>query len=252
MDLTFPDTPKIEISKLLILVPQGAEYQAILQGIRNIPNPPSILAIPVGILPVTRYLQYWQRSPDYDASAIYGVILMGLGGSLSADLGVGQLTLLESCLNYQNGQPEQIQQSDRRLNDWIQQKLGNKIQRVQAITSDRVITEATEKQELGKRFNRQVVEMEGGSVLSFFTELGIPVTIVRVISDDITQCLPDLNKIYDQTGKLNAIALAAALLKEPIRGLSLILGSLKALKYLEQISRELYLNLGDYHDFTKK
>jgi nucleoside phosphorylase len=238
MDLVFPEVSSVEISKLLILVPQGAEYQAVVGAIKNIPHPPVILAIPVGKLAVTKYLYDWrQNNPDFSAS---GVILIGLGGSLSAELGLGQAVVLESCLNYQNYQADQEQQSDRALSDWVQQKLGTNIRRVQALSSDRVIIDASEKQELGKRFNRQVVEMEGWAVLSFFKELGIPVTIIRVISDDVDQSLPDLSKIYNTQGQLNAIALTFALGKKPIAGYRLIVGSLKSLKILNQITRKLF------------
>jgi hypothetical protein len=274
MDSVFLQDQNIEISQLLILVPQGAEYQAVLAAIKNNPHPPAmeisyfcnldgleahpteklsrtgilpvqiwdappvILPIPVGNLAVKKYLHDWrQNNADFSPT---GVILMGLGGSLSAEFGLGQTVVLESCLNYQNHQADQEQKSDRALTDWVQQKLGKNIRRVQGLTSDRVIIDASEKQELGKNFNRQVVEMEGSAVLSFFRELGIPATIIRVISDDVEQSLPDLSKIYDAQGQLNAIALTFALGKKPITGLRLIIGSLQSLKILKQVTKDLF------------
>jgi nucleoside phosphorylase len=238
MDSVFLQDQKIEISQLLILVPQGAEYQAILAAIKKIAHSPVILPIPVGKLAVTKHLHEWrQNNPNFSPT---GVILMGLGGSLSAEFGLGQTVLLESCLNYQNNQADQEKLSDRTLSDWVQQKLGKNIRQVQGLTSDRVIIDATEKQELGKNFNRQVVEMEGWAVLSFFKELGMPATIIRVISDEVSQSLPDLSKIYDSQGQLNAIALSFALGKKPIAGYRLIVGSLKSLKILNQITRKLF------------
>jgi hypothetical protein len=247
MDSVFSEVSSVEISKLLILVPQGAEYQAVVGAIKNIPHPPVILAIPVGKLAVTKYLYDWrQNNPDFSPT---GIILMGLGGSLSAEFGLGQAVSLESCLNYQNYQADQEQQSDRILTNWVQEKLGKNIRRVQGLSSDRVITDATEKQELGKSFNRQVVEMEGWAVLSFFKELGIPATIIRVISDEVSQSLPDLSKIYNSQGKLDAIALSFALGKKPIAGYKLIVGSLKSLKILNQITRKLFSSSAKEDDF---
>jgi nucleoside phosphorylase len=238
MDSVFLQDQNIEISQLLILVPQGAEYQAILAAIKKIAHSPVILPIPVGKLAVTKHLHDWrQNNPDFSPN---GVILMGLGGSLSAEFSLGQTVLLESCLNYQNNQADQEKLSDRTLSDWVQQKLGKNIRRVQGLTSDRVITDASEKQELGKNFNRQVVEMEGWAVLKFFNELGMPATIIRVISDEVEQSLPDLSKIYNSQGKLNAIALTFALGKKPIAGYRLIVASLKSLKILNQITRKLF------------
>ena len=238
MDSVFSEAQRVEMSRLLILVPQGAEYQTILRAIRNNLHPPVLLLIPVGNLAVTKYLQDWrQNNPDFSPA---GIILMGLGGSLSAEFGLGQAVLLESCLNYQNNQADQEQKSDRLLNHWIQQKLGQNIRRVQGLTSDRVITDASEKQELGKNFHRQVVEMEGWAVLKFFNELGMPATIIRVISDEAGHSLPDLSKIYDSQGQLNAIALVFALGKKPIAGLRLIVSSLRSLKILNQITDKLF------------
>jgi hypothetical protein len=237
MDSVFLQDQNIEISQLLILVPQGAEYQAVLGAIKKIAHSPVILPIPVGNLAVTNYLHDWrQNNADFSPT---GVILMGLGGSLSAEFGLGQTVVLESCLNYQNHQADQEKQSDRLLNNWIQEKLGKNIRRVQGLTSDRVITDASEKKELGKSFNRQVVEMEGWAVLNFFSELGIPATIIRVISDEVSQSLPDLSKIYNAQGQLNAIALTFALGKKPISGYKLIVGSLKSLKILNKITKKL-------------
>jgi hypothetical protein len=53
MDSVFLRDQNIEISQLLILVPQGAEYQAVLATIKKIAHSPVILAIPVGNLAVT-------------------------------------------------------------------------------------------------------------------------------------------------------------------------------------------------------
>ena len=42
----------------LIVVPQGAEYQAICRVLSRVPNsPPKVLAIPMGIEPVRQFLQ---------------------------------------------------------------------------------------------------------------------------------------------------------------------------------------------------
>ena len=247
MDLVFSEAPSVQISRLLILVPQGAEYQAIVGVIKNNPHSPVILAIPMGKLAVNRYLQDWrQNNPEFFPA---GVILMGLGGSLSAEFGLGRAVVLESCLNYQNDQANQEQYSDRILTDWVEQKLGRNIRRVQGLTSDRVITDATEKQTLGKRFNCQVVEMEGSAVLSFFRQLGIPATIIRVISDEVGQSLPDLSKIYNNQGQLNAIALSLALGKQPLAGYKLIVGSLKSLKTLNKITKKLLSSSINDDDF---
>jgi hypothetical protein len=52
--------------------------------------------------------------------------------------------------------------------------------------------------------------------------------------------LPDLSKIYNTQGQLNAIALTFALGKKPIAGLRLIIGSLQSLKILKQVTKDLF------------
>ncbi len=229
----------LEFSQILILVPKGAEHQSVIRGLKSCPNLPQILPIPVGIDPVTRYLQEWWQKHDKNSLSFDAVILMGLGGSLSTKLGLGQAALIKSCLKLENDQLGTVNLSDRQLNTWIQQRLGNNVSLVQGITSDHVITKATEKQKLGQNLNCQVVDMEGWAVLDFFAEKQIPVSILRIISDEVNQSLPNLSQAYDPNGNLNAIALAIALLKHPVAAFNLIRGSLKALKQLELLISQL-------------
>jgi len=75
-----------------ILVPQGAEYQAVCRGLNQVRgSKPTVVAIPMGVQPLRQYLQ--QLVGDRPTN----VLLMGLCGSLSPKYGVGDLVLYQSC-----------------------------------------------------------------------------------------------------------------------------------------------------------
>jgi nucleoside phosphorylase len=161
---------------------------------------------------------------------------MGLAGSLSPQLKRGQIVLYRSCLDLESGQ---LLFCDSSATGYLAEKLGHKVQLVEALSSDRVITEAEEKQNLGKRYQVQVVDMEGAAILKFFAAQQVPVVILRVISDEINQSLPDLSQIYNSAGELQTWPLTKALISQPIAGFNLIRSSLYALKILEQLATDI-------------
>jgi nucleoside phosphorylase len=232
------DSPIVSLYPALdtILVPQGSEYQAVMKGWQKKPTYPSILAIPVGGKAVEKALLRELMSQKIGAISPQGIIVMGLAGSLSPQLKRGQIVLYRSCLDLENSQPLFC---DYSATGYLAEELGHKVQLVEALSSDRVITEAEEKQNLGKRYQVQVVDMEGAAILKFFAAQQIPVVILRVISDEIDQSLPDLSQIYNSAGELQTWPLTKALISQPIAGFNLIRSSLYALKILEQLATEI-------------
>jgi len=232
------DSPIVSLYPALdtILVPQGSEYQAVMKGWQKKPTCPSILEIPVGGKAVEKALLRELMSQKIGANSPQGIIVMGLAGSLSPQLKRGQIVLYRSCLDLESGQ---LLFCDSSATGYLAEKLGHKVQLVEALSSDRVITEAEEKQNLGKRYQVQVVDMEGAAILKFFAAQQIPVVILRVISDEINQSLPDLSQVYNSAGELQTWPLTKALISQPITGFNLIRSSLYALKILEKLATEL-------------
>ena len=232
------DSPIVSLYPALdtILVPQGSEYQAVMKGWQKKPNCPSILAIPVGGKAVEKALLRELISQKIGANSPQGIIVMGLAGSLSPQLKLGQVVLYRSCLDLES---DQLLFCDSSATGYLVEKLGHKVQLVEGLSSDRVITEAEEKQNLGKRYRVQVVDMEGAAILKFFAAQQIPVVILRVISDEINQSLPDLSQVYNSAGELQTWPLTKALISQPITGFNLIRSSLYALKILEKLATEL-------------
>ena len=80
-----------------------------------------------------------------------------------------------------------------------------------------------------------VVDMEGWAIWQAFPH----VAMIRVISDDCQQDLPDISKAIAPNGNLKPITLTQAFLKQPAAAMKLIQGSLQGLHQLTQTAHQL-------------
>ncbi|NEO08718.1 phosphorylase [Moorena sp. SIO3I8] len=231
----------------IILVPQGAEYQAICRGINQITSRPLplILSIPIGAEPVTQYLETWLKTTtNFPQHSLPKVLVMGLCGSLSPNYSVGDIVVYNDCVaidrNQDRPQPL-VQQCCSQLTSLVQQQLGNKANLVRGLSSDRIISSSLEKRQLGQSYQADVVDMEGFATLSLLNSKGFAVAMVRVISDDsYYDNMPDLTPAISADGSLKPFPLAMGMLKQPIAATRLIRGSLRGLKVLQQVSIRLF------------
>ncbi|MGV0029265.1 phosphorylase [Phormidesmis priestleyi] len=205
---------------LLILVPQGAEYQAVCRGLKRVVHPPQVVPIPVGVEPVTRFLQTWQPSQSE-------ILVMGLCGSLTAQFGIGNIVLYHECVD---------------LSGIVWPCDPSRFQKVapivRALTSDRILTSAAEKINLGKLHRSDVVDMEGAAILKGLS--GAAISMLRVVSDDSKHDLPNLSGAIDSEGRLRSRTLAMGMIKQPIAATRLIRGSLKGLQVLQNMTASLF------------
>ncbi|MBD2384981.1 5'-methylthioadenosine/S-adenosylhomocysteine nucleosidase family protein [Cylindrospermum sp. FACHB-282] len=208
-----------------ILVPQGAEYQAVKRGLnRASGEKPTVIAIPVGVQPLRKYLQKWTGEKNR-------ILLMGLCGSLQTHHAVGDIVLYKDC-TYQ----EKLQKCNNTLTAQIQTLLSDKVTLVKSLTSDRLIWAAAEKRYLGQTSGADVVDMEGYTALEYFPT----VAILRVVSDNAQHDIPDLTSAISLDGSLKPVQLAIAFFRQPLAATRLIRGSLRGLKVLEQITTTLF------------
>ena len=219
--LSFNNT---DLLRTLILVPQGAEHKAVTKNFSQNHNL-QISSTPIGCRSVDKYLHSLDRPQQYQQ-----VIMMGLCGSLNPQLKVGDIVVYESCM-YQS----QILKCSP-LSITLSINSAKSPVKAQALTSDRLIYLASEKQTLYKSTNCDVVDMEGYAVLEFFGKFNIPVAMIRVVSDDASHDLPNLKTAIDQNGNLKPLELAIAFVKNPIAAIRLIRGSLKSLQILSEVS----------------
>lgn len=222
-----------------VFVPKGMEYQAVCRGMGKIkPSSPQIIPIPVGRQAVTDYLEQWQQTIDFCHQPPQGVMVMGLGGSLSPIYQVGNLLLYRDC-GYT--QEQQWHFCDNQLSELVFQHLGKQASWGRGLTSDRVICQAAEKRQLGQQYQADVVDMEGIAILNWCQLLSIPVVMLRVISDNCQQDLPDLTPAFDDNGVLQPLKLAQQMLKYPSNSIHLIRSSLQGLEILKQVAKQLFL-----------
>ncbi|MEH2009455.1 5'-methylthioadenosine/S-adenosylhomocysteine nucleosidase family protein [Nostoc sp.] len=217
-----------------ILVPQGAEYKAVCRGLSGVTGSiPTVVAIPVGMKPLLKYLHASLVNGQFLAPKSR-VVIMGICGSLSDRYKVGDIVLYQDCV-YQGKQ----QECDRTFTAQLHSSLSQKVSLVKSLTSDRVIWSAAEKRRLGETLAADVVDMEGFTALEFFNTAGVSVAMLRVVSDDCQHNIPDLTSAINSDGSLNPLPLAMRMLRQPLAATRLIRGSLTALKVLEQVTRNL-------------
>lgn len=220
-----------------IIVPQGAEYQAVRRGLKliNSSSLPTVLSIPIGVESVTQYLATSGWQPANQAK----ILVMGLCGSLSSQYQVGDIVLYRNCL-FTSSSSLPSQSTDLQLTTSINTHLPKKIPLVTALTSDRLIWSAQEKQNLGKQYQASVVDMEGFALLDALQSQNVRVAMLRVVSDSARDNIPNLQNAIDSQGKLQPIPMAIAMVQQPLAATRLITGSLKGLKILQQITAELF------------
>lgn len=211
--------------KILILVPQGAEYQAVRKNLKANQNL-VILPIPIGCPAVGKYLEGLTNLQQFQQA-----IAMGLCGSLNPQLKVGNIVIYTECLDLTKQQTQ-----TQFLECVLKPNIRNKFTLVKALTSDRLIHLASEKQYLYQTTQTDVVDMEGYVILEFFKKLNIPVGMIRVVSDDSNYDLPNLERAIDQNGNLKPLKMAIAFGRQPQAAFRLIQGSLKSLQVLSRIS----------------
>ena len=213
-----------------IVVPQGAEYQAVYQGLKKAnADRLKIISIPMG----TKKIEQTLSSYSHELIQAQNILIMGLCGSLSKQYTVGSTVLYQTCLNT-NGEHVHL---ESKLTELIQQKLS--VNLAQGLTSDRIICQAREKIQLSLTYPVKVVDMEGYDYIREFQKQNISVAMLRVVSDDLAADVPDLSKAINQDGKIKVIPMAIAFLQQPIAAIKFIKGSLTALKILEQTAYQL-------------
>jgi hypothetical protein len=219
----------------LILVPQGAEYQAVRRGLSSVSSSlPQVLTIPMGIAPVQQYLQvHFNLLAQFRENFI---LMMGLCGSLSGKYQVGDIVLYQNCL-YQGN----LQDCNHDFTANIYTRLGDHVSLVRGLTSDRIVCTAAEKHHLHQQYGADVVDMEAYPFLEFFRQFpDKQVAILRVVSDDSNHDIPNITSAISENGSLRPFPLAWELIRQPQSARRLITGSLKGLKVLTAVTQLLF------------
>jgi hypothetical protein len=223
-----------------IFVPKGAEFQAIQRSVqKHAASGISVIPIPMGPQAVHRFFQNWLSEQTLSDPHPPDIVIMGLCGSLSPTLKVGDGVLYQTCLDAKSSVSVPEWFCDRSLLMSLQEHLQNSVTLVTAITCDRMVHRVADKQFLAQQSGAQVVDMEGAAIFSALKDTGIQTATIRVVSDDLQHELPDLSQAITVNGDLRPMALAQALLREPLKGWNLVRGSTQGLRKLGAIAATL-------------
>lgn len=224
-----------------IIVPRGAECLAVRWGLRGKTAPyPRILAVPMGYQPLNTYLETWLQSRSFLSQPPVGVLLLGLGGSLSPEYQIGGVTIYQGCTDAASTAGSQYRPCNPRLTALLQAALAGEASLVQGLTGNRLVSSAREKAELARQYRAGVVDMESAAALAVLERAAIPVAVARTISDDCQQDLPNLAAAISPDGSLKPLPLGIAMLQRPAAAAQLIWGSLRGLQALENLVSKLY------------
>lgn len=253
--MSIPAPPPIDA----ILVPQGAEYQAVARGLKPLSpqQRPQLIALAVGVGAVIQRL----RDPETQRllAPCRHVIVMGLAGSLSPQLEVGEVVVYQDILVPRSSAavtqlnlslPSEGEYPDFPCDhDYTAQLLQclPGARSVIALSSDRLIHHAPEKLSLGQQSGAAVVDMEAIAAHQCLhhlpgrsSEQPLSLGMVRVISDDGQMTLPDLSPAFRADGSIDGIRMAGIFIQSPLAAVRLIRGSLKALAILEKTTTQLW------------
>ena len=223
------------LDQCLIVVCDGDELKAVKKGLGDRFSS-QILPIPIGIEGVKKVFTDGDNAPKINSAQ--KILVIGLGGATAPDLQVGDVAIYESC-SYQIGDEIVTKQCHRELNDWLQLNLGTQTQTklVKGLTTDKIITDSGDKKQLWQETGCSVVDMESYGVMDF--DYCDRVSVIRTVSDNSRDDLPDLNGAITPEGKLDMVKMSIVFMKEPIKAVNLIKNALVSLKKLEEISEQL-------------
>ncbi|MDQ6941731.1 MAG: hypothetical protein M3169_04350 [Candidatus Eremiobacteraeota bacterium] len=108
---------------------------------------------------------------------------------------------------------------------------------VNACTAERVVTTAAARAPLARRFDADVVDMEGTHLAAALEALGVRYAMVRVVSDDASRDLPAIGDAIDAQGRLRPGRLAIAFAGAPRAAFAFVRGVRRALATLTETTQ---------------
>ena len=161
------------------------------------------------------------------------VILVGFSGALSPALKVGDIVRPQWVRNAQ-GETLRLgssQASAPRVADPAECASA-----LTLLTSDHLVCDPTEKRRLGNVFRAAIVDMESFAVAEAARQAGVPLTVVRAVSDDADTALPPrMADWVNADGSPSVLRATLALLRRPM----LLPVLLKMRKHTQRAARQL-------------
>ena len=148
------------------------------------------------------------RRPD-------AIVVAGTCGSLSRTINEGDVILYSGCLSTSKTDRVNCTAS---IAKHLKSRLGARgflCRSALGISSARVATSKAEKLELAKS-GAEVVDMESHEIVAAASQAGLPVVVIRVVSDSLDRKIPDFNVILRDNGEIDPINLLKLGIRSPI------------------------------------
>lgn len=205
---------RVEFNAIGRVLPQGSSVNCLGHaGLESQAESSHVLVIQTGMGP-DKARSVTQKILESEAWDV--VISTGFAGALNSSP-IGSLVIgQEVLLLGQSG--DSLSDSDlppiKCHPDWVKASLGIQLidgyplQSGRFVTTDRVLTQASQKGILGKRSGAVAVDMESGAIGQVAKHHGLPFLIIRSISDGINEDLPvDFNMFLKPFGWVGGVAL---------------------------------------------
>jgi nucleoside phosphorylase len=207
-----------------IFVPRGAEADAVRRAAARARS--NVRVVETGIGPIAA----GRAADEAIAAAPVGTALVtGLCGLLSPSFSVGDALVYGEIARGRDGIALTL---ERDLSGALATKIPHAQTGIRALASERIVTSAREKTELGERMSADAVDMESLAIVERLQQRNVPVAVVRVASDGSNDTLPELDRALDGAGGMDGLALALAMLRRPASGFRLAVNGTRALRAL--------------------
>jgi nucleoside phosphorylase len=201
-------------ARLCLMVAADIEYKAAADVLHKLQAQDHVILLKTGIGAI--------RLPDRVGVALKDgsfdhVLIAGLCGALDSKLRRGDVVVYDESRS--TG-------ASLKLDVTIADRLARVVEctRGPGLSVERVVTLATEKRDLQLAYGAIVVDMETYKIASFCVEHGIAVGVVRVVSDEAHEDLPDFNRALDEHGEMVGWKVAHQMLARPAASLKLVSG----------------------------
>jgi nucleoside phosphorylase len=161
------------------------------------------------------------------------VVVIGLCGGLTESLAEGTIVAYSECFSTERG-TFPLRCCPKGSQAMLEMLAAARIpcDRAVGITSGRIATTRDERLALAKS-GATVVDMESYCIARVAAQFGIPVVVLRVVSDSIDRKLPDLNRALDDGGALDNRKALKVALASPLRTARLLAANKRAMQRLK-------------------
>jgi nucleoside phosphorylase len=200
------------------------------QYVRDISGPNELVLNVVGMGPrnATAKAEAALREGDKP----HAIVVIGLCGGLTASLSEGTIVAYKECLSTEANSPRML--CCRTTSETMLEMLASAqipCESAVGITSRRIATTRAERLSLAKS-GATVVDMESYCIARVATQFGVPVVVLRVVSDSIDRKLPDLNRALDDGGALDNRKALRVALASPLKTARLLAANRRAMQRL--------------------